>query len=428
MQAIVTAIDPSAGRVDYQSLPDQALMELLVQDLKHLKNPFIAESGDFKDIKDWMGVTCDADGHVIRLYFFYRTTFKHATINLDFLPPRLVRVSFSSCWFHGTLDTRKLPAHLEDFCAPRNQLKGTVDFTTLPSTLTHLNIGENRFVGDISLEALPPALYELSIGTNRFTGKVKVDDLPASLELLDVSYNDQLRGDLFEAKPNGNLYVRCNSNNFTGSLVMGNLAAKAYQLQQRSHLNVSFNDLSGSLDLSGLPRTLRAFHAKKNTFEGEIHLEHLPASLRRLDLGDNKLAGTLRFDDLSEAITSINLEKNKFFGDLRLESLPNGFVHLDLYGNSFRGSLVISHLPRSMDAIMLGGNQFSGKFEFLDRGEAGLTLDASGSAFDQEAVVSSRANTAQFNLQDSGIVSIIDEMGRKHAWERHMLRLDAKDT
>ena len=59
------SIDPALGRLDYDSLSDQARMEIFIDGLteetkKHFQDP----KGGFLDISEWSGVFVTDDGEV----------------------------------------------------------------------------------------------------------------------------------------------------------------------------------------------------------------------------------------------------------------------------------------------------------------------------------------------------------------------------
>ena len=55
-------------------------------------------------------------------------------------------------------------------------------------------------------------------------------------------------------------------------------------------LNVSSNELTGSLNLGSLPKAMTDFFAQYNKFSGNVDLSQLPAVLARLSLAANQLS------------------------------------------------------------------------------------------------------------------------------------------
>ena len=54
------AVDPSLGRVDHESLPDQALMEMVIEGIAN-KEKICGNPDEPKDIEEWKGVTVEDD-------------------------------------------------------------------------------------------------------------------------------------------------------------------------------------------------------------------------------------------------------------------------------------------------------------------------------------------------------------------------------
>ena len=59
-------VDPSLGRVDNESLPQQALMEMVIYGIKN-KEAICGNPDEKKDIEEWKGVEIE-DGEVVEIY------------------------------------------------------------------------------------------------------------------------------------------------------------------------------------------------------------------------------------------------------------------------------------------------------------------------------------------------------------------------
>ncbi|KNH04576.1 hypothetical protein XU18_4206 [Perkinsela sp. CCAP 1560/4] len=57
------AVDPSLGRLDYASLSQQALMEMVIDGIAN-KEKICGDANELKDIEEWIGVTIDG-GEVV---------------------------------------------------------------------------------------------------------------------------------------------------------------------------------------------------------------------------------------------------------------------------------------------------------------------------------------------------------------------------
>ena len=59
------AVDPSLSRVDYESLPQQALMEIVIDGITN-KQKICGDANEPKDIEEWNGVEIE-DGEVVEI-------------------------------------------------------------------------------------------------------------------------------------------------------------------------------------------------------------------------------------------------------------------------------------------------------------------------------------------------------------------------
>ena len=121
------ALDSSLGRVERESLPQQALMEMLIEGIAN-KEKICGDVDAPKDIEEWTGVSIE-DGQV----------------------------------------------------ANTNHLTGTVDLASLPTAMKELLLEINAFTGSIGLERLPERMEEIYVFHNQLSGSLKLDSLPDTL-------------------------------------------------------------------------------------------------------------------------------------------------------------------------------------------------------------------------------------------------------
>ena len=218
MHSIITlfSADLSLGRLDCDSLSDQALMEILVDGLCDSAKTKIKNTKDeYIDVCDWPNITCNEDGRVIEVESFQGQ--KVGKIALEFLPPLVTKVSIldftQEVHIEGTLRTSLLPAQIKaleivnigisgqvelkglpesltQVCLSYNVFTGSCDLTELPSALIRLEINDNKLSGSISLENLPKTIVVLCLQDNKLDGELCFDHLPASLGELDIANND----------------------------------------------------------------------------------------------------------------------------------------------------------------------------------------------------------------------------------------------
>ena len=203
--------DTDLGRVDYSSLSDQILMEMLVEGFNEdAMKGYKDSSGDFLDVCQWANISCDKDQNVVRVR---RTSSTSGSIEFSCLPPKVRDVSMCRTFLLGTLETSKLPASLENFIVHTNKFHGTVDFTSFPDSLVDLSLDTNAFSGS----ALPGALLNLRIHDNNFSGSVRLDNLPPKLALFSIGDNSFTGDFRLVNVPTtlGHAFATCNSFNPT---------------------------------------------------------------------------------------------------------------------------------------------------------------------------------------------------------------------
>ena len=231
------------GRCNPSMLPQQALLELLIQDIKY-KERFQDDSGAFLDICDWVGLSTDEDGQVYRI-MWTRSTFNYADLErIDFrwLPPSLLFLHISG-----------------------NSTLGSLETCDLPRSLCFIRLRENKLYGTLNLRTLPPDMRLCDVGFNQFTGSLDLGQLPKGLETLFLT-----------------------SNEFSESIDLTNLPSTL------SKINLAKNKLSGNLDLSQLPEKIARVLLQGNEFSGYVNCTNMPESLQvlRLDSSKVKLEGS----------------------------------------------------------------------------------------------------------------------------------------
>ena len=271
----IASVDPTLGRLDYDSLSDQALMEMFVSHLsEESTKKFKDGNGEFMDISEWPDVESHArDGQVLKLNWLGGiSNVLSGELSFDFIPTKIQRIDIHS---HprlvGTVQTIHLPAslaHLGIFCT---QMHGPFDMTKLPKNLQVCDIAENRFSGSCVLSALPSTLTLLDARRNKFSGSIDITKLPLGFESLSLSFN-QLTGEVtFTDLPESLEYIFLHCNIFSGSVVIEKLPAKMKQLTLDSnafegsavvprniartftHIRLGRNKLKAVVDETGKP-------------------------------------------------------------------------------------------------------------------------------------------------------------------------------
>ncbi|KNH08658.1 hypothetical protein XU18_0855 [Perkinsela sp. CCAP 1560/4] len=147
-------VDSAFGRVDRESLPQQALMEMVIQGITN-KEDICCNVVEPKDVEEWIGVPIE-DGEVVEIEW----------INYD---------------LEGSVHLAWLPSSGRIFAAINNLLTGTVDWAFLPTSMEILDLALNAFTGSICLERLPEIMVYLNVSENAFCGSLKLESLPDTL-------------------------------------------------------------------------------------------------------------------------------------------------------------------------------------------------------------------------------------------------------
>ena len=235
---VLSTVDSALGRLDYHSLPHQALMEMLIDGMEEGQvDEYKDENGNLIDVCEWRGIEC-ADDRVEFLHISYKW-FTEKRFPFEFIPPRVDLCEAEGCNLHGTLDTAVLPSGLEVFDVSVNELYGTLNLKSFPREMQKIRVYDNALTGSLALADLPQSLKEFDAGLNKFSGEIYLNDLPPPLERLSI---DQ-------------------------------------------------NALTGSISIETLPMSIQKIDLSENSFLGDIHVHTFPQSLQRIDLSGNALSG-----------------------------------------------------------------------------------------------------------------------------------------
>ena len=278
---ILSTIDSALGRLDYDSLSEQALMELFIDGMEDdVKQDFQDSDHDYLDIEAWHVLKFNSDGKVESISMGWAVL---GSLSFEFIPKSVKNINFFDCLLTGSIETSLLPYGLEEFqVAATENLSGTFDFAKLPSPLVACKIPENQFFGSADLTKLPKGLRTLEINHNRFTGTVSLRMLPRELK------------------------------NFA----------------------MDSNQFHGSLDFSALPTSLYEFTLSENNFSGTLDFEYLPLGLHEFWINTNRFSGELRLDQAFENLTEIKVLSNLFEGTAIVHR--NLHQYIDLRANRIK--------------------------------------------------------------------------------------------
>ena len=232
--------------LDYISISDQDMMELVIADLsEESKRLFQNSKGGYRYACDWTTesdeneyceISCDEAGRVTGFVHKVRA----GMYNLRALPLRIrvFRILHGietiewrgiapkqNVNVTGTLDTSALPLTLQVFDISENAFEGQVDFEWLPQGLNDFMISRNNFLGSCNLKSLPKALLRCFLERNAFTGSISLDSLPLGLTHLRLHENN-FQGTLnFNNLPDSLRHLNVGGNGFTGSFLLDKRSA-----------------------------------------------------------------------------------------------------------------------------------------------------------------------------------------------------------
>jgi len=198
-------VDPSLGKVDKASLPQQTLMELFIDGIT---NKEVICGLPPKDVAEWPGVAVNAMNDVTALKWagrrlegslnlewlpvtvsVVRVLFNKlsGSLNLSSLPTKVVMFCASANAFTGSVALYQLPSRMQDMLVNNNRLSGTLDLQNLPVSMKSLRLNRNNFHGTVNLMCLPDGLHTLFLDTTSLSGETDFSQLPQSLLDLNVS-------------------------------------------------------------------------------------------------------------------------------------------------------------------------------------------------------------------------------------------------
>ena len=180
------AVDPSLGRLDYASLSQQALMEMVIEGIAN-KEKICGDADEPKDIEEWKGVSIE-DGQVVEIG--WRVCKLEGSFHFEWLPISVRKFSVGrNHKITGTLDCASLPTSMKMLDIECNYITGLIHLESLPEGMENIDISENELSGSLKLESLPVSLTHFAAYDNEFTGSIDFTQLPAGMLYLDLRSN-----------------------------------------------------------------------------------------------------------------------------------------------------------------------------------------------------------------------------------------------
>ena len=198
------------GRINYDCMTQQTLMELLVQGI-YDKDRFLSADGTFLDLKYWEGIECTPDGGNVKRIEWSLYFHKAGTIDLQWVPPTVERIDLFGSLLHITnfdkltpslekfnygnnevrdkMQNFQLPENLRSIRLQDNFISGTVDLGDFPFNLRVFDADGNDLHGTLDLDKLRSPIKEVGLANNNFEGMIFFDSLPATLKELRLGEN-----------------------------------------------------------------------------------------------------------------------------------------------------------------------------------------------------------------------------------------------
>ena len=260
---LLCGADPNLGRVDYSSLTDQSLMEMLVDGFDgETKKKYQDSEGTYLDVCAWPCIRCDDEERVIEIDINSENV--SGSLELCYVPPKVEDLKVSplsgESRMTGSVDFARLPDGMKYLHLSNNQLTGEIDLTQPPKGLERVSLEDNQLTGEIDLTQLPDGMVYLSLKNNQLTGEVNLTQLPDGMVFLDLRNNR----------------------------------------------------LTGEIDLTQLPDIMNYAHLENNQLTGEVNLTQLPSRMHSLDLSGNQLTGSLIIRNIPLGAEEIDVRGNHF--------------------------------------------------------------------------------------------------------------------
>ena len=247
---LLSADDTHLGRLDYDSLSDQTLMEILFDGMEAShKAEYVDVEGNFTDISEWKALECEDER--VKTICEHHRDFSAKQFPFEFIPPLVIDFSMGFCKLKGTMETSVLPQNLIDFYIADNDLYGTINCKGFPRKLESIHFEANAFSGSCILSDLPETLKDFNASENKLSGEICLNDLPPQMDALFLE-----------------------KNSFTGSVCIERLP------ETMEFITLSNNKLSGDFRLMAYPKVIDEIRFSNNLMTGTVILENTPAAYK----------------------------------------------------------------------------------------------------------------------------------------------------
>ena len=133
-------VGPSLGRVDYVSLPQQALTEMVIEGMTSKENICGDHDGP-KDIEEWKGVEIE-DGEVAEIKWY--PSYLEGLLNWNCLPSSVKKFVLTGV----PLILASLPTPMEKLILAYNSFTGSIDLENFSERMKYLSVSANQMSAD----------------------------------------------------------------------------------------------------------------------------------------------------------------------------------------------------------------------------------------------------------------------------------------
>ena len=239
---LLLSVDPSLGRVHFNELPDQTLMELLYEGFdEETQQRYQDYDGIYVEISMWSSVKCDNTRSVIEIN---EQSAVSGSLQLCYIPLSVKVFNMSWKRLTGSIDLTRLKESLQQLNLSHNQLTGPVCLTKLPERIERIALNHNQLAGSIDLTQLPGKTRSLALQENQFTGSIDLTNLPESMRKLHV-FSNQLSGSFIATNlPPMMREISAGANQFSSTAVVDSKTRAGIDLR-KSGVNKAVDENGG---------------------------------------------------------------------------------------------------------------------------------------------------------------------------------------
>ncbi|KNH04332.1 leucine-rich repeat protein [Perkinsela sp. CCAP 1560/4] len=186
MNLIGTFYATDVARVEFAMLPQQSLMELVVQGFVSKDRLCNKNDDGYSDIETWDGVQFNyaEEVNIVEWRDYLHTHFPDGgTLEIQWLPSTVRYFALTGSTIEGTIEVSLLPRGMERLYLQRNRITGTLVLPKMPETMEYFIMHTNQLSGSLDLMKLPAVLKALHLYTNQFSGTVVIGDSTNGVEI-----------------------------------------------------------------------------------------------------------------------------------------------------------------------------------------------------------------------------------------------------